>query len=98
MPRWTAVLSLDRSDLLSCSNRLPVLTKKDGAHPEFELPQGVDWVALSFVPRANDLDEITCIINGRAGLVSKIEKAGYTPGRGHLPCARLRCHRTFQGR
>ncbi|MBA4491563.1 pyruvate kinase [Paracoccus sp. S1E-3] len=53
---------------------LPVLTKKDRRDLEFGLANGVDWVALSFVQKAGDLDEITRIINGRAGLVAKIEK------------------------
>lgn len=53
---------------------LPVLTEKDRADLEFGLSQGVDWVALSFVQRASDLDEILPLIAGRAGLVSKIEK------------------------
>lgn len=53
---------------------LPVLTDKDRADLAFGLEQGVDWVALSFVQRASDLDEIRPLIAGRAGLVSKIEK------------------------
>lgn len=53
---------------------LPVLTEKDRADLEFGLAQGVDWIALSFVQRASDLDEILPLIDGRAGLVSKIEK------------------------
>ena len=53
---------------------LPVLTEKDRRDLEFGLTHEVDWVALSFVQKANDLDEIAAIINGRAGLVAKIEK------------------------
>ncbi|KGJ01863.1 pyruvate kinase /pyruvate kinase [Paracoccus halophilus] len=53
---------------------LPVLTEKDRRDLEFGLAHGVDWVALSFVQKASDLDEITGIIDGRAGLVAKIEK------------------------
>lgn len=53
---------------------LPVLTEKDRADLEFGLDHGVDWVALSFVQRASDLDEIRELIAGQAGLVSKIEK------------------------
>ncbi|WP_299846937.1 pyruvate kinase [uncultured Paracoccus sp.] len=53
---------------------LPVLTEKDRRDLEFGLAHGVDWVALSFVQKASDLDEITRIIDGRAGLVAKIEK------------------------
>lgn len=53
---------------------LPVLTEKDRRDLDFGLLHGVDWVALSFVQNASDLDEITRIIDGRAGLVAKIEK------------------------
>ncbi|WBU53958.1 pyruvate kinase [Paracoccus sp. SCSIO 75233] len=53
---------------------LPVLTEKDRRDLAFGLVHGVDWVALSFVQNASDLDEITRIIDGRAGLVAKIEK------------------------
>ena len=53
---------------------LPVLTEKDRRDLEFGLAEGVDWIALSFVQRARDLEEITQIIAGRAGLIAKIEK------------------------
>jgi len=53
---------------------LPVLTAKDRADLEFGLSEGVDWVALSFVQKASDIDEIRSLIKGRAGLVAKIEK------------------------
>ena len=53
---------------------LPVMTEKDRRDLEFGLQHGVDWVALSFVQKASDLDEISQIIAGRAGLVAKIEK------------------------
>jgi pyruvate kinase len=53
---------------------LPVLTEKDRRDLEFGLANGVDWIALSFVQKASDLDEIKGIIDGRAGLIAKIEK------------------------
>lgn len=53
---------------------LPVLTVKDRNDLDFGLAHDVDWVALSFVQKASDLDEISAIIDGRAGLVAKIEK------------------------
>lgn len=53
---------------------LPVLTEKDRRDLAFGLEHGVDWVALSFVQKASDLEEISRIIDGRAGLVAKIEK------------------------
>ena len=37
-------------------------------------PTGVDWVALSFIQRPEDLAEVRKIARGRVGLMSKIEK------------------------
>ncbi|WP_417687416.1 pyruvate kinase [Roseibium sp.] len=53
---------------------LPVLTEKDRHDLEFGLKHGVDWVALSFVQNASDLDQLRALIEGKAGLVAKIEK------------------------
>lgn len=53
---------------------LPALTEKDRADLEFGLSLGVDWVALSFVQRPEDLALAKSLIQGRAGLVAKIEK------------------------
>jgi len=53
---------------------IPVLTEKDHRDLEFALSLGVDWVALSFVQQPEDLDEARTIINGRAGLMTKLEK------------------------
>ncbi|WP_417241606.1 pyruvate kinase [Celeribacter sp.] len=61
-------------NLPDCVLDLPVLTQKDRADLAFGLAHGVDWVALSFVQRATDLDEILAVLNGRAGLIAKIEK------------------------
>ena len=52
---------------------IPVLTEKDHRDLEFALSLGVDWVALSFVQRPEDLIEARQIINGRAGLMTKLE-------------------------
>ena len=41
---------------------------------DFALECGVDWVALSFVQRARDVIEAKAAIDGRAALMSKIEK------------------------
>lgn len=54
-------------NLPDCLLDLPVLTAKDRADLAFGLAQGVDWVALSFVQKAADLEEITRIIDGRPG-------------------------------
>lgn len=53
---------------------LPALTDKDRADLAFALDQGVDWVALSFVQRPEDLAEARRLIGGRAALLAKIEK------------------------
>lgn len=55
---------------------LPVsaLTEKDRDDLRFALDLGVDWVALSFVQRPEDLDELRGLIQGRAGIMAKLEK------------------------
>jgi pyruvate kinase len=53
---------------------IPALTEKDAADLDFALSKGVDWVALSFVQRVEDLTETRARIGGRAGLIAKIEK------------------------
>jgi pyruvate kinase len=55
---------------------LPVsaLTQKDRVDLDFALNLGVDWVALSFVQRPEDVLEAQSLIKGRARLVTKIEK------------------------
>ncbi|MBA3447797.1 MAG: pyruvate kinase [Pseudaminobacter sp.] len=55
---------------------LPVgaLTEKDRADLDAVLATGVDWVALSFIQRPEDLAEARKIARGRALILSKIEK------------------------
>ncbi len=53
---------------------LPALTAKDRADLTFALDQGVDWIALSFVQRPEDVAEARALIGGRAALLAKIEK------------------------
>ncbi len=53
---------------------LSALTEKDRADLEFGLKLGVDWVALSFVQRAQDIAEVRALVDGRAGIVAKLEK------------------------
>ncbi|WP_439111144.1 pyruvate kinase [Lentibacter sp.] len=53
---------------------LAALSEKDRADLEFVCQLGVDWVALSFVQRAADVDEAKALIDGRAAVLSKIEK------------------------
>jgi pyruvate kinase len=55
---------------------LPIspLTAKDRADLAFGLAQGVDWVALSFVQRPDDIDEAREVIGVRAWIMAKLEK------------------------
>ncbi|WP_029010482.1 pyruvate kinase [Azospirillum halopraeferens] len=53
---------------------LSPLTGKDRVDLAFALDQGVDWVALSFVQRPEDVAEARRLIAGRAALMSKLEK------------------------
>lgn len=53
---------------------LSALTSKDHADLDFGLSLGVDWIALSFVQRPEDIQEIKAIVQGRAGIVAKLEK------------------------
>lgn len=50
------------------------LTEKDKADLAHVLKLGVDWVALSFVQRAEDVQEVRRLIGTRAAILSKIEK------------------------
>jgi len=53
---------------------LPALTAKDRTDLAFALEQGVDWIALSFVQRPEDVAEARALIGGKAALLAKIEK------------------------
>ena len=53
---------------------MAALTTKDRSDLDFALDQGVDWIALSFVQRPEDLAEARKLIQGRAALLAKIEK------------------------
>jgi pyruvate kinase len=53
---------------------LAALSQKDRADLEFVCDLGVDWLALSFVQRAEDMQEARKLAAGRASLVAKIEK------------------------
>jgi pyruvate kinase len=50
------------------------LTPKDREDLAFALRIGVDWVALSFVQKAEDMAELKQIVKGRAACLAKIEK------------------------
>jgi pyruvate kinase len=53
---------------------IPVLTDKDLDDLRFALTLGVEWVALSFVQRPEDLQQARELIGGRASLMTKLEK------------------------
>ena len=53
---------------------LSALTEKDRKDLKFGLKLGVDWVALSFVQRAEDIAEVRVLVEGKAGIVAKLEK------------------------
>jgi len=50
------------------------MTAKDHADLAAALDAGTDWIALSFVQRADDVHEARRIVRGRAAIMSKIEK------------------------
>ncbi len=53
---------------------LAALSEKDRDDLEFVCQLGVDWLALSFVQRAKDVFEARALADGRASILSKIEK------------------------
>ncbi len=53
---------------------LAALSDKDRKDLEFVCELGVDWLALSFVQRAADVQEARDLAKGRAAILSKIEK------------------------
>ena len=53
---------------------MAALTDKDRSDLAFAIDQGVDWIALSFVQRPEDLWEARKLIAGKAALLAKIEK------------------------
>jgi pyruvate kinase len=66
----------ERKGLSVVGALLPVsaLTEKDRRDLAFALELGVDWVALSFVQRPEDMDEVKALVAGRAGVMAKLEK------------------------
>ncbi len=53
---------------------LSALSDKDRSDLEFACTLGVDWLALSFVQRPEDVAEARALADGRAAILSKIEK------------------------
>jgi pyruvate kinase len=54
--------------------KLDAMTEKDRADLDAALDAGVDWVAMSFVQRSADLDEIRARCGFQVGILAKIEK------------------------
>lgn len=57
-----------------CIIPVSALTPKDREDLNFALRLGVDWVALSFVQKPEDMAELRRIVDGRAACLAKIEK------------------------
>jgi pyruvate kinase len=53
---------------------VPALTDKDRRDLSFAMQQGLDWIALSFVQRPEDLAEARKLMGGYGALMAKIEK------------------------
>lgn len=53
---------------------IPALTAKDRIDLDFALLHGVDYIGLSFVQRAEDVAEAKGIADGRAWIMTKLEK------------------------
>ena len=66
----------DRKGVSLPDTEIPVssMTPKDRADLDAGLNAGVDWVAVSFVQRPDDVAEVKKIARGRALVMSKIEK------------------------
>lgn len=72
----TGGIMSSRKGLTMPDTLLPVsaLTEKDHKDLDLALKLGADWIALSFVQRAEDVIEAKRIIDGRAAVLAKIEK------------------------
>ncbi len=72
----TAGMLSDRKGVNLPDAVLPVspLTAKDQSDLNFALDLGVDWVALSFIQRPDDIADARKLIAGRAAVMAKIEK------------------------
>jgi len=55
---------------------LPIspLTEKDRVDLKYALSLGVDWVAMSFVQRPEDMVELRGLVDGQAAIMAKMEK------------------------
>ena len=53
---------------------IPALTPKDRSDLDYALSLNIDWLALSFVQRPDDVAELRKAAAGRAGVMTKLEK------------------------
>ncbi|MCQ2740830.1 MAG: pyruvate kinase [Alphaproteobacteria bacterium] len=53
---------------------ISAITKKDEDDLKFALKQGVDWIGLSFVQKAEDVKKVKKLIDGKARVIAKLEK------------------------
>ncbi|MFV0626799.1 MAG: pyruvate kinase [Alphaproteobacteria bacterium] len=53
---------------------ISAITPKDEEDLKFALKLGVDWIGLSFVQSAQDVIEAKKLVDGKASIISKIEK------------------------
>jgi pyruvate kinase len=53
---------------------IPAMTEKDRSDLDAALNLGVDWMALSFVQRPEDVAELRKLVSGKAAVLAKIEK------------------------
>ncbi|HEX3666981.1 MAG TPA: pyruvate kinase [Rhizomicrobium sp.] len=53
---------------------IPAMTAKDRSDLDAALNLGVDWIALSFVQRPDDVAELRKLVTGKAAVLAKIEK------------------------
>ena len=85
-PRWTSKRIVtrvevggklsDRKGVSLPDTTVPfsALTEKDRSDLDAALDTGIDWVALSFIQRPEDIAEAKKITRGRAAVMAKIEK------------------------
>ncbi|MDR3376028.1 MAG: pyruvate kinase [Ancalomicrobiaceae bacterium] len=66
----------DRKGVSLPDTELPIgaLTEKDRLDLVAALAQSVDWIALSFVQRPEDIDEVRAVAGTSVGILAKIEK------------------------
>jgi pyruvate kinase len=53
---------------------MSAMTEKDRRDLDYGLALGIDWIALSFVQRPEDIEEAKELVKGRAAIMAKLEK------------------------